>query len=650
MYIRTSERSALGPLQYSLGDAAACTPDAVTNGTLCSFNSKNGGSTTAVYVPGPARNTDPLCLLVWIHGDLICGGEGNNAVSYVNSKAFPLAKQIAASKRPFVLVAPTMHWKGQHSHPLGSPQRMNAFLEEVRAGLTAAGWPSTPSFGRLILAGHSRAYAVLNGLAKGVSDVESSRGALATLTDVWLLDTTYGKNDKWRYCKDYLGWAKAKRDVNLRIFYIRDTDTAAVAECIRDEAPKAGLTNVKVKDFDPKALSHCPMPRVLMPDLLATAGNCPMRSNGPRTLRPMPSPAPSAPQPTSRPSNGSLFQRIQNALASGQWYLAMSLAVLAGDRDADRLTNMIFFARHPELKGRKLAATEPLFKQLSREWLDIRDRLVRPFLEKRTAGQLVTPSKPFVPSATPSKSKSCVQAGSCTACERRLHAAPPPKLQDVPAEFRYHKRGERLDTRALQAYQNMVRAARAEGIFSPYLKLASGFRDYDLQGKLWRGRLLEMFKTIGCSESSLPCIAFAIDRTTAALKSLPIPHPDGAWLTRFLTELRQGGCALDCDPKKAVQQLREGTAPPGKSPHHTGRAIDIHVGGKLSRNDKNVAYQRKQAAYQWLVCNAARFGFYPYNVEPWHWEYNPPPDVGSPRSLGGENWGRVNISKYLHHL
>jgi hypothetical protein len=624
MYIRTIEGLARGPLQYGLGDWVESKLPAATNGRLYGFDSKNGGSTTAVYVPDAARGADRLNLLVWIHGDRVCGGEGPDAVSYLKSNTFPLTRQIADSKRPFVLVVPSMNWKsGQNSHTLGSPQKMNAFLEEVRAGLTAAGWSSPPSFGRLILAGHSRGYAVLNGLAARVNDPESSQGALATLTDMWLLDSTYGKSRKEALSDAWLKWAKAKGNVNLRILYRRNTDTAAVAESIREKAARAGMTNVAFEVFEPGSLSHCAMPRVRMPHLLAGAGGRAPSSTGARVPRPIPLPRPAAPQ-APQPSNGSLSQRIQSALAGGQWYAALGLAVLSGNRDANGLTSLLFFARHPELKGRKLAATDPLFKQLSREWLDIRDRLVRPFLEKRPAVRPGAPSQPSVPRATLSKSKPCVQAGSCTACERRLHATPPPQLKDVPVEFRYHERREHLDAQALQAYQNMVRAARAEGISSPYLKLVSGFRDYDKQGQLWRGRLLTLFKSLGCSESNLPCIASAIDRTTAALKSLPIPHPAGAWLTRFLAELRNGGCASDCDPRKAVQQLRAWTAPPGTSPHHTGRAIDIHVGGEISRNAKNVAFQRKQAAYQWLVCNAARFGFYPYNVEPWHWEYNPP--------------------------
>jgi Penicillin-insensitive murein endopeptidase len=400
MYIRTGRRSAQWPPQYGLGDAAACAPDAATNGRLCSFNSQNGGSTTAVYVPDAARGADPLSLIVWIHGLLVCGGEGPDAVSYLKSKTFPLTRQIADSKRPFVLVVPTMNWRGgQNSHPLGSPQKMNAFLDEVRAGLTAAGWSSPPSFGRLILAGHSKAFAVLNGLAAGVNEPESSQGALATLTDMWLLDSTYGTLHKESLSAMWLKWAKAKGNVNLRILYRRNSDTAPVAERIRDEAARAGLTNVAVEDFDPRSLGHCEMPRVRMPYLLAGAGGRAPGSTGASVPRPTPLPRPTAPH-APQPSNGPLFQRIQNALASGQWYVALGLAVMSGNRDANGLTNMLFFARHPELKGRKLLPTEPNFKQLSREWLDIRDRIVRPYLAKTPQAKPSAPP-PTTPLTTP---------------------------------------------------------------------------------------------------------------------------------------------------------------------------------------------------------------------------------------------------------
>lgn len=58
------------------------------------------------------------------------------------------------------------------------------------------------------------------------------------------------------------------------------------------------------------------------------------------------------------------------------------------------------------------------------------------------------------------------------------------------------------------------------------------------------------------------------------------------------------------------------------SPHSTGRALDIYVGGDpVDTKDSNRAIQVNTPAYKWLVKNAERFGFRPYFYEPWHWEY-----------------------------
>jgi hypothetical protein len=66
------------------------------------------------------------------------------------------------------------------------------------------------------------------------------------------------------------------------------------------------------------------------------------------------------------------------------------------------------------------------------------------------------------------------------------------------------------------------------------------------------------------------------------------------------------------------------------SPHFTGRALDLYVGGEpVSTNDRNRAVQVQTPVYQWLIRNAERFGFRPYFYEPWHWEY-----VGETSSAG----------------
>jgi D-alanyl-D-alanine carboxypeptidase len=60
------------------------------------------------------------------------------------------------------------------------------------------------------------------------------------------------------------------------------------------------------------------------------------------------------------------------------------------------------------------------------------------------------------------------------------------------------------------------------------------------------------------------------------------------------------------------------------SPHSTGHALDIYVGGEpVKTEDSNRLLQVQTPAYRWLVKNAHRFGFYPYFYEPWHWEYVP---------------------------
>ena len=58
------------------------------------------------------------------------------------------------------------------------------------------------------------------------------------------------------------------------------------------------------------------------------------------------------------------------------------------------------------------------------------------------------------------------------------------------------------------------------------------------------------------------------------------------------------------------------------SPHFTGRALDLYVGGEpVDTRDSNRAVQVETRVYLWLVRNAERFGFRPYFYEPWHWEF-----------------------------
>lgn len=56
------------------------------------------------------------------------------------------------------------------------------------------------------------------------------------------------------------------------------------------------------------------------------------------------------------------------------------------------------------------------------------------------------------------------------------------------------------------------------------------------------------------------------------------------------------------------------------SPHETGLAMDIGVGG-LEPRSATIDKQKKTDIYAWLLDNAWRFGWHPYKREPWHWEF-----------------------------
>lgn len=56
------------------------------------------------------------------------------------------------------------------------------------------------------------------------------------------------------------------------------------------------------------------------------------------------------------------------------------------------------------------------------------------------------------------------------------------------------------------------------------------------------------------------------------------------------------------------------------SPHETGLACDFGCGG-LAPVSATIPQQRQTPLHHWLVANAWSYGWHPYKIEPWHWEY-----------------------------
>lgn len=129
-----------------------------------------------------------------------------------------------------------------------------------------------------------------------------------------------------------------------------------------------------------------------------------------------------------------------------------------------------------------------------------------------------------------------------------------------------------LHRSAAEAYAGLARTAWARGLSQNLLLLTSGYRSSAHQRRLWNN----------------------------ALRRYGSPTAARRWV-----------------------------APPGSSAHQSGRALDFYLGS--SNNSRNVKVLRRTPAFRFVQANAEDFGFYPYCREPWHWEYNPPATVSTPR-------------------
>jgi hypothetical protein len=102
-------------------------------------------------------------------------------------------------------------------------------------------------------------------------------------------------------------------------------------------------------------------------------------------------------KPSLARSIASLPKILADAVKSGTLTLEVVSRILAGERDVNTLTNLVFYARHPKLPtGYKI---KPHEKGFAREWLDIRDKLVKPLLQRLKTSPIDEPKR--VSSASP---------------------------------------------------------------------------------------------------------------------------------------------------------------------------------------------------------------------------------------------------------
>lgn len=173
------------------------------SGALPSYKDEDGKARKtdyAINVSNAAWKQPAIDLLLFFHGDPgPCASVFNRDPDRkFNDKKFELDAQIDNSKRKMVLVAPRIFWipgnKNDDANIKGiwTASNLNAFIEEVLDKINLESGVK-PKIERLIIAGHSHAYAIFTALAcEFEQDAEATgKGALAKLKEVWALDTTY---------------------------------------------------------------------------------------------------------------------------------------------------------------------------------------------------------------------------------------------------------------------------------------------------------------------------------------------------------------------------------------------------------------------------------------------------------------------------
>ena len=149
----------------------------------------------------------------------------------------------------------------------------------------------------------------------------------------------------------------------------------------------------------------------------------------------------------------------------------------------------------------------------------------------------------------------------------RIRDKTPPTPDDLVELPGLGGRPIRLHRLAARAWNALVGQGREAGIEAPLLLPVSGYRSPDEQEWLWQGALTKY------GDPEVACL----------------------WVAR-----------------------------PGTSAHQSGRAVDLHLGDPIE--SEYADRMRETPVHRWLSTRAEHFGFYPYDLEPWHWEYNPPWD------------------------
>lgn len=245
-------------------EAAGAPTRSFLSGALWTYRSRVCGTKVAVFVSPAARTGGTVDMLLYVHGLLSpCGAPKVMPEGLVTGTTFRLGQIVADSGKPMILVVPQLQTGNDaswHAHRLDKPASLNALFAEVLTEVSRRFERSAAQVGRLIIAGHSRAYGVLYPLAHAHKSAELGTGALAKLVKVWALDATYGKPP----IAGFEALAAARPSLGVDVLYRAKSPTDKFGG--RSSPGPVALRPV------PRSISHCAAPARLLPTLLGELG------------------------------------------------------------------------------------------------------------------------------------------------------------------------------------------------------------------------------------------------------------------------------------------------------------------------------------------------------------------------------------------
>jgi len=342
-----------------------------------------------IFIPSSFQPSAAVDLIVYFHGHIISGCKtcpsefSKKGIEYYwNTPLFKcLREDLVASSQNAILIAPTFRpiFASKNNSPrdygsLNEAGRFDTLVNDTLTHLQKKGeLPVNTQVRNIILSGHS-------GGGLPMKAILNARNAMKkNIAECWGFECLYFGTSVWE------SWLKANPNCHFHHFR-RETKFIAQTNALNKYANSGQFVDVKY------GTSHCSIVKEKWRQ--AIDGSSVLQGGG-------------------KPREFSVINREVSDLTSllsglpGLATLPFSFltALMRGFQDENHLTNLIFFARHPELGGRKLTASDP--QSLKDEWMSILKTVVRPAIRRmREAG--AKSSAGSVPRMIPAKSISPV--------------------------------------------------------------------------------------------------------------------------------------------------------------------------------------------------------------------------------------------------